>query len=331
LLQFCQPQGAKIRSDIPLPTFNTFVLTTSSGVQTYGACVTFYERLVHDRIFRSSRRASAATAAIAYKQGESQAVISNQFNSLQHSHAPFAPAIVYAPKSICLLSYWPFYNCFKEFLTELYRIAMNATSASTAHPLPIEAYLANLWECPLPISPSIGVRLNIGMATIVFAQLPRDDFPLSDFSFDLIFRLLSLPTLTAVLEAVLAERKIILCSHHLSVLTPVAEALRALIFPFQWQYACTPSILYRLCKSEVDFLVLSDIPLLPVAIQGIVSEAPMPVLVGMHTENLERVMYSQEEVVVVDLDRNAIRWPIGAAPITPFPSYDNFHVFHIPF
>jgi hypothetical protein len=51
---------------------------------------------------------------------------------------------VYAPKSICLLSYWPFFNCFKEFLTELYRIAMNATSAASAHPLPVRSVLETL-------------------------------------------------------------------------------------------------------------------------------------------------------------------------------------------
>jgi heme/copper-type cytochrome/quinol oxidase subunit 3 len=44
--QFCQPQGARIRTEAALPTFNTFVLTTASGVQTFGACITFYEPLV---------------------------------------------------------------------------------------------------------------------------------------------------------------------------------------------------------------------------------------------------------------------------------------------
>lgn len=272
---FCQPQGARIRTDVPLPTFNTFVLTTSSGAQTYGACVTFYERLVHDRQFRSLKRAAAAAAAVAYRQGVAGAVAADgaddgiapplpptaaqqqpAFNSLHHAHAPLSPAVVYAPKSICLLSFWPFYNCFKEFLTELYRIAMSASSPSSAHPLPIESYLANLWECPLPVLPSIGVRLNIGLASIVFAQPPRDDFPLTDFSFDLVFRLLSFDTLVAVVEAVLAERKIILCSHHLSVLTPACETLRALIFPLQWEHAY--------------------IPVLPVAIQSIVSDGMSP-------------------------------------------------------
>ena len=78
--------------------------------------------------------------------------------------------------------------------------------------------------------------MNIGMASILFAQPPSDDYPLTDFSFDLIFRLLSFDTIVAALEALLSERKIIICSHHLSVLTPIAEALRALAFPFQWQY-----------------------------------------------------------------------------------------------
>ena len=69
--------------------------------------------------------------------------MSAQFNPLHHAHAPYAPGIVYAPKSICLLSYWPFFNCFKEFLTELYRIAMNATSAASAHPLPVRAHASD--------------------------------------------------------------------------------------------------------------------------------------------------------------------------------------------
>jgi len=39
---------------------------------------------------------------------------------------------------------------------------------------------------------------------------------------------------------VLSERKIVLFSNDYGLLTPAAEALRAIIFPFQWQFGFIP-------------------------------------------------------------------------------------------
>ncbi len=61
------------------------------------------------------------------------------------------------------------------------------------------------------------------------------------------------------------------------------------------------------------------IPLLPVAIQGLVSDAPMPLLVGMHTANVEQGIYAQDEAVVVDVDRDTIRSVAHARAVTPLP------------
>lgn len=64
--------------------------------------------------------------------------------------------------------------------------------------------------------------------------------------------------------------------------------------------------------------------MLPVAIQGLVADAPMPLLVGMHSENtqLERSnVQALEDVVIVDLDRDSIRWPAAALPVPPLPRY----------
>ncbi len=63
------------------------------------------------------------------------------------------------------------------------------------------------------------------------------------------------------------------------------------------------------------------IPLLPVAIQGLVSDAPMPLLVGMHTANVEQGIYAQDEAVVVDVDRDKIRSVAHARAVTPLPQY----------
>jgi hypothetical protein len=67
---------------------------------------------------------------------------------------------------------------------------------------------------------------------------------------------------------VLAERKIILVSADISVFTPVAEAMRALIFPLQWQYAF--------------------VPILPAA-TSYALRAPVPLLAGVHRSALGEI------------------------------------------
>ncbi len=57
------------------------------------------------------------------------------------------------------------------------------------------------------------------------------------------------------------------------------------------------------------------------AIQGLVSDAPMPLLVGMHTANVEQGIYAQDEAVVVDVDRDKIRSVAHARAVTPLPQY----------
>ncbi len=58
------------------------------------------------------------------------------------------------------------------------------------------------------------------------------------FDVKIIFQCLSLDNILLMISALLNERKLILTSVHISTLTPVAEALRCLCFPFQWQYPC---------------------------------------------------------------------------------------------
>jgi len=90
-----------------------------------------------------------------------------------------------------------------------------------------------------------------------------------------------------LLSALLLESKIVLCSKHRSLLTPVAEALRCFIWPFKWNYAY--------------------VPVLPMFLSGIL-EAPMPILVGVHTDNISEKLCALEEICVVDLDHDRVSY-----------------------
>jgi hypothetical protein len=82
---------------------------------------------------------------------------------------------IWAPVTICLLSYWPFFECFTTFLTELYRVSVGFTELPIeVHPklsdrwCPdsacvrfVQRYLTNLWETPLPRTSHVNVQLQV--------------------------------------------------------------------------------------------------------------------------------------------------------------------------
>ena len=87
---FCMPTGVNIAHHFgpPLPTFFSFCLTvTEEGQRMYGCCVTFYEPL--QRRLGSTR--------------------------LKHDDEEYTIDL-YTPKCMCLLSRWPFFDAFREFL-----------------------------------------------------------------------------------------------------------------------------------------------------------------------------------------------------------------------
>ncbi|RLO11263.1 hypothetical protein DYB28_013878, partial [Aphanomyces astaci] len=55
-----------------------------------------------------------------------------------------------------------------------------------------------------------------------------------------LFQMLDLNNVLAVFTCLLLEQKVALCSKHLSVLTPIAESLQAVLFPLYWQGAYIP-------------------------------------------------------------------------------------------
>merc|ERR1719319_26288 len=82
------------------------------------------------------------------------------------------------------------------------------------------------------------------------------------------------------------ERKVVLTSRHYSIFTPVAEAIRGLMYPFPW-------------PAHYAF-----VPVLPLEMKDLL-HAPTPFLYGLHRSFLTEVRL-EEDIVTVDLDRDVI-------------------------
>ena len=172
----------------------------------------------------------------------------------------------------------------------------------------------------MPRTPSISVTLfQSPDRPIIFSQLPYDDFPIIDYHFEWLFKLLSLPTILKLFSALLTERKIVICTKHVALLCPVAETLKALLFPFKWQYIC---ILFCLNYFHLD------IPVLPIQITGIF-QSPTPFLVGMHTHNIERDLFIQPDIFIFDLDQDFCRHSLTTQQLPEIPRFYYYFVVFI--
>ncbi|XP_065735280.1 DENN domain-containing protein 4C isoform X7 [Phocoena phocoena] len=149
-------------------------------------------------------------------------------------------------KCICLLSHWPFFEAFRKFLMFIYKL-----SVSGPHPLPIEKHISHFMQnipFPSPQRPRILVQLSVHDA-LIFSQPVSTPLPLRP-----------------------------------AVLTGVAEAVVAMIFPFQWQ-----------CPY---------IPLCPLSLAAVLS-APLPFIVGVDSRYFD-LHDPPQDVVCIDLDTNML-------------------------
>lgn len=160
------------------------------------------------------------------------------------------------PRCILLLSHHPFLSQASSFLKTLYRISISTS------PLPIERYVSNyVSEVPLPPRGFTRVQCSIGDVTLNLERPPVNRLPLVSLGLETLFSLLSTHHIEFVFASLLREKKVVLCSNSYGALTPSAEALLSLLYPFRWQGAY--------------------IPLLPPAMIGVV-DAPVPFFVGVH-------------------------------------------------
>uniref|UniRef100_A0A1A8J609 DENN/MADD domain containing 4C n=2 Tax=Nothobranchius TaxID=28779 RepID=A0A1A8J609_NOTKU len=263
---FCLPMGAKIEcwapnTRDPLPVFSTFVLTISSGEKVYGSAIQFYESYSINLLSEKQKIQLGLLTAVEKKVIPNRSVNTN--------------------KCICLLSRWPFFESFRKFLMFIYKL-----SVSGPHPLPIEKHISHFMHnvsFPSPQRPRILVQLSVH-DTLILSQPVCTPLPLSGADYGTLLMNLGSENCATLLHFVLLESKILLHSLRPAVLTGVAEAVVAMIFPFQWQ-----------CPY---------IPLCPLSLADVLN-APCPFIVGVDSRYFD--LYDPPpDVVCVDLDTNTI-------------------------
>ncbi|CBJ25874.1 conserved unknown protein [Ectocarpus siliculosus] len=286
---FCLPGGLKLSLEMTLPTFFTFVHTRANGQHMFGYCLCLHEPLgTRHRIELQGLVDAHNKAASRAEGGENDAT--EPLTTLDPGRE------VYAPKCLCLLSTWPYFGPFREWLLNLYRISLSPFQ------IPLERYVGNfLLEVPTPSPGRVEVLYNMGNTTITFAcPPPNKPVAWGSVPFEPLFQCLSHENIVILLTCLLLERSIVLKSSQLSLLTPCAEVLSLVLYPLSWSHVY--------------------IPVLPEALLGVLA-APMPFLIGVHRSFVEGTdMDVAPYVVQVDLDNDVVE--MGgeeAATMPPLP------------
>ncbi|RHY97381.1 hypothetical protein DYB35_006320 [Aphanomyces astaci] len=125
--------------------------------------------------------------------------------------------------------------------------------------------------------------------TLLKSALPHVD----DMCFQLLFQHLSVKNIMLVLNCMLLEQRILIHSSHHGLLTPVCEALCALLYPFVWEHVYIPMLPMKL----IDYL-----------------QAPVPFFMGVHTSYLTTKIGADTfaSCVVIHLDKDKVVRPIHA-------------------
>lgn len=176
IVLFCFPNAVRLLRPPsvgePLPTFFTFVATGTGGVQLYGHCLTFYERLT----------AEQAACLIPTK------------------------ATYFAPKCMVILSRW----CFPEFrdvLSELYRLSLSDAPLPLERVI-----CNFMSEVPLPPAGKVAVQYAIGSTEVTFQRAPLNKrlSPVG-LQFQNVFECLSVHNLELIFRCLLTERQVGMC------------------------------------------------------------------------------------------------------------------------
>lgn len=267
---FCLPAGASIElrppeSSLPRPVASTFVLTSDSAQKIYGSSLSFYESYDKSLLTQEQRARLGLTDRVTKDE-------------------------TYALKSICILSRWPFFESFEKFLTFLHKLVFSPHYSPThKNNISLEHHISRfLLDISFPTAerPTIQVQLMPETdETITISQpLTRSPLPLTGASFLNLLTTLGVENTMTVLLFGLCEQKILLHSLNPWLLTGVAEAITAMLFPIRWQ-----------CPY---------VPLCPLSLHGILN-APLPYIVGIDSRCFDHFK-PPDDVICIDLDTKSI-------------------------
>jgi hypothetical protein len=263
LPMFCFPNGYRLQPKKKEPTMSTFMLTSGAGHRLYGSALYMCEALpLTDlcELFWSSNLQLPPWL----EEGTFGEKLPRFF----------------LPKCLVVLSHHAFYSIQTVFLQQLLRISQTRRA-----PLPLERYVANfVHDVPLPKPGRTKVRWNAFTkdTTVSFARRASNELPLVNFSYQPLFRALSVSNILVLWGELLQEGRVVLRSEHMALLTPVAEGLMSLLFPLTWQG------IY--------------IPVLPSHMLDVL-DAPVPFLVGL----VGNTCPQPDGVIVCDLDQDVVQ------------------------
>lgn len=298
LSDFCFPAAISVVTEPRLPSSRSFVLTAEQHKEVYGCALVYHEAMTSIQVKEMGKglthtsRSSSSSSVASFLSGSDLVSTPKGGDTSEHNvHEQSddeleTPITYYAPKCIVILSHQPFYQQFTTFLIHLHRIALspNANVADYLHSI--------FFSIPVP-RPCFSVKFKIGHGHLDFQKSPLINLPYYDFDLQVLFRHLNIETIVTLFDCLLSESKLLLYSEHLGVLTPIAEALRSLLFPFQWPYPF--------------------IPVLPLSLSNMLL-APVPFIVGIHKSFLDQIRVGKE-VVMVDIDRCEIKYMHGFFPV----------------
>lgn len=246
---FCFPNGIKLEKKPQRPKFSIFVLTNVDYTRCYAAALTAYRP--HDT--HPPLPSELADSEIKSK--------------------------MYIPVAICILSHYPFFALFKEYLREIYR------ASRVLSPLSPETIIENLlFDIPLPPQGQVIVKSTLGTKTLLISRPSKSAYELADYDFRALFDALGVETVINIFSWILEERKVLFMSQHASFLTTAAETIMALLYPLQWQHVYIPV----LSKSLLNFL-----------------QSPTPYIMGVVHEQ-DDPLFDLPDVIIVDLDSGAV-------------------------
>ena len=145
------------------PLFFTVVLTNSSGERLYGGILRLYDdnydtietitnilqkskyplRQYPSWIPKNHRSSSLPTGPQKQKSGNGNTKVMKSNKDITSATPPATADtsdVMFLPKSLVIISHYPFFDIFRKFLLQIYRIAL------TESPLPIERFVTNFGE-----------------------------------------------------------------------------------------------------------------------------------------------------------------------------------------
>lgn len=304
---FCHPVAGKVQllTEFRLPHVHYFVSTGDRGQKMYGVCLTVYEPFEE---FEVRKKAKA-------KELQQKRNKTNKSRSRKHHHRTRSavlsaadcsievgieePTQMFVPKCLVILSKWPYWSKFREYLTQLYRLSTTPVPMD----IPIERYIMNICS-EVPSPPPTGVlevQVSILDSNIRFWTPPANQ-PIAWISlpFSHLFSCLDISNIILVWHALTMERQILLTSSQLTLLGTCAEIFLSMLFPLSWTHMYVPVLPHFLTP---------------------VLDAPMPYLCGISKSTLHEARGDlSPECIVVDLDENTVTMGVNTPPLPPLPS-----------